>query len=474
MLCPKCNQSVADDARFCGHCGQPLSAAGNPDASTRPPPRGPVSDAGAGTAAWDSGSTASTRTLIDRVKNILITPKTEWPIIAAEPTSVAQLFKGYVIPLAAFAAVMNFIRMSLIGFGFWRLPVITGLIYALTRFGFALLGVYLVGLIIDALAPTFAGERNQRQAMKCAAYMFTPAAVGTVFALLPGLGGVLQLLAALYGIYILYLGLPVLMRSSQDKAVGYTATAVVCSIFVVLLLGVLISVFGRVTGYSLYPSPYGFQSGLTRAERQQQAAAAIGSLIAGAAQTPAAAPGAQTPTAGAQGAAATAAVVAALGGAMSGNRRVEPVDFQTLKTLLPDALPGMQRTDSAGNSQGAMGMKASSATGEYSGAGGTHVQIKIVDASAVSGLLGLADAMAANASSESDTGFEKNATVAGRPVHEKYDSRSKHGEVIAIVARRFTVDVSGDGIDMPAIEQCAALVDYSKLDAMRDAGLQSQ
>ncbi len=179
MLCPKCNQSVADDARFCGHCGQPLSSAGNPDASTDQPPRGPVSDAGAraarrrralhrrgdaagrlcaGTAAWDSGSTASTRTLIDRVKNILITPKTEWPIIAAEPTSVAQLFKGYVIPLAAFAAVMNFIRMSLIGFGFWRLPVITGLIYALTRFGFALLGVYLVGLIIDALAPTFAGS----------------------------------------------------------------------------------------------------------------------------------------------------------------------------------------------------------------------------------------------------------------------------------------------------------------------------
>ncbi len=210
---------------------------------------------GAGTTAWDSGSASSSRTLIDRVKNILITPKTEWPVIAAEPTGVAQLFKGYVIPLAAFSAVMNFIRMSLIGFGFWRLPVITGLTWALIRFGFALLGVYLVGRIIDALAPTFAGQHDQRQAMKTAAYMFTPAAVGTVFVLLPGIGGLLQFLAALYGIYILYLGLPVLMRSPQDKAAGYTATAVVCTIFVVLLLGVVISAFARVTGYRLYPSP---------------------------------------------------------------------------------------------------------------------------------------------------------------------------------------------------------------------------
>lgn len=285
MLCPKCNQPVADDARFCGHCGQPLSSAANPDAAPMRPPRGPVGGAGAsagtpppnatppaggaippggygaGAAAWDSGSAAISRTLIDRIKNILITPKTEWPIIAAEPTSVAQLFKGYVIPLAAFAAVMNFIRFSLIGFGFWRLPVLTGLLYALIRFAFALLGVYLVGLIIDALAPTFGAERNQRQAIKTAAYTFTPAAVGTVFVLLPGVGGLLQFLAALYGIYILYLGLPVLMRNPQDKSAGYTATAVVCSILVVLLLGVILSVFGRMTGYSLYSSPYGFNTG---------------------------------------------------------------------------------------------------------------------------------------------------------------------------------------------------------------------
>jgi Yip1 domain/Double zinc ribbon len=249
MLCPKCNQPVAEGARYCGHCGQPLSA------EAAAPPDG----AAAAAAAVDSGSAGSTRNLIERAKNILLTPKSEWPIIEAEPTSVSQLFKGYVIPLAAFAAVMLFIRASLIGIGIWRLPVMTGLLYALLRFGSALLGVYLVGLIIDRLAPTFAGQRNQRQAFKTAAYAFTPAAFGALLGLFPVLGPVLQLAAALYSIYLLYLGLPLLMRNPQDKAMGYTATTVVCAIFVMLLLGVIMSVFGRMTGYSPYAGPYGYR-----------------------------------------------------------------------------------------------------------------------------------------------------------------------------------------------------------------------
>lgn len=258
MLCPKCNQPVADDARFCGQCGQPLSAA-PPGATPAPGDATPPGGSAAGAAGWTSGSAASMRGLIDRAKRILLTPKSEWPIIEAEPTSVSQLYKGYVIPLAVFAAVMSFIRMSLIGVGFWRLPVITGLLYALLRFGFALLGVYLVGLIIDALAPTFAGQRYQRQALKTAAYAFTPAAFGALLGLFPVLGPVLQLAAALYSIYLLYLGLPVLMRSPHDKSVGYTATVVVCTIFVMLLLGIVMSVFGRMTGYSPYAGPYGYQ-----------------------------------------------------------------------------------------------------------------------------------------------------------------------------------------------------------------------
>jgi hypothetical protein len=208
-----------------------------------------------------STSTSAPGQLIDRAKNILVTPRTEWPIIRAESTGIAQLYTGYVMPLAAFSAVMSFIRMSLIGIGVLHMPVLTGLAYACANFGFALLVIYLSGLIIDALAPSFAGQRNQRQALKTAGYAFTPAALSALFGLLPGFGPLLQLLACLYGVYLLYLGLPVLMQSPREKVPGYTAAVVVCIILLGVVMILLMSAVVRMAGYSPYAGAYGAQSG---------------------------------------------------------------------------------------------------------------------------------------------------------------------------------------------------------------------
>jgi hypothetical protein len=163
------------------------------------------------------------------------------------------------MPLAAFSAVMSFIRMSLIGIGYWHMPVLRGLAYALANFGFALLGIYLFGLIIDGLAPSFAGRRDQRQALKTAAYAFTPAALGAVLGLLPVFGAFLRLIACVYAIYLLYLGLPILMQGPKEKVPGYTAAVVVCIILLGVVLGLLMSAVVRVAGYSPYPGAYGVQ-----------------------------------------------------------------------------------------------------------------------------------------------------------------------------------------------------------------------
>jgi hypothetical protein len=436
--------------------------------------------------------------LSDRIKNIVLTPKTEWPVIEAEPTTISQLYKGYVIPLAAFSALMAFVRMSVIGISSFRVPVLSGLTFALVNFVFLLLALYVVGWIIDMLAPTFAGQRDRRQAFKTAAYAFTPAAIASVFGLIGfGLGRLLQFAAAIYGIYLFYLGLPVLMRSPREKAPGYTAAVIVCVILLFIVFGIITWAVNPMRSHG----PFGMSgTAMTREDRQTQAAAQVGAMLAAAAQkmqeqqaaansnsnagagassapAPAAssAPAAAANAQGTQnGTAATAAMLASLGGAMSGNRRVDPVDFHTLKALLPESLPGMQRTNAEAGTQGALGMQASSAVGDYQGDGGTRAEIKIVDASAVSGLLNVAGSMAANNTSESDTGFEKETTVAGRNVHEKYDNRSKHGELIAIVANRFSVSVTGDGVDIGTLEKYAALVDFSKLDAMKDGGVRSQ
>jgi hypothetical protein len=194
--------------------------------------------AGGGSASGSAaGTTASLALpgLIERIKNIVLSPKLEWPVIAPEPTSITQLYIGYVMPLSALAAVLSFVHMSLIGVsvpfaGAIRTPIASGVMYSIVAFGFGLVGLFLVGLIINALAPTFSGVRDQRQALKVAAYSLTPAWFSAVLALSPVLPTLLQLIAGLYGIYVLYLGLPLLMRSPREKAVGYTAAVVICTI----------------------------------------------------------------------------------------------------------------------------------------------------------------------------------------------------------------------------------------------------
>jgi hypothetical protein len=131
--------------------------------------------------------------------------------------------------------------------GTFRMPFVAGLSMAIVSFVMALVGVFVIALVIDTLAPNFGGEKNQGQALKVAAYSFTPAWLAGVLNLIPMLG-VLVLLASLYGLYLLYLGLPVLMKAPEDKAVPYTAVVVVCAIVVSLVIGAVAGIFGGMGG----------------------------------------------------------------------------------------------------------------------------------------------------------------------------------------------------------------------------------
>ena len=178
-----------------------------------------------------------------RAQNIITTPNTEWPVIAAEQSSTGSLITGYVMPLAAIGAIAGFIGGSLVGttipfVGTYRAPFMVGLTSACFVFAMAIIGVVILAFIINALAPTFGGQQNSSQAMKVAVYSYTPAWIAGVLQIFPPLS-VLGVLAGLYGIYLLYLGLPHLMKAPQDKAVGYTAVVVVCAIVLTIVLGIV-------------------------------------------------------------------------------------------------------------------------------------------------------------------------------------------------------------------------------------------
>jgi hypothetical protein len=181
-------------------------------------------------------------TLIDRVKNIIVSPKTEWPAIDREPGDTAFLFKNYVAILAAIPAICGFIGGSIVGYsipgmGTVRMPVASGLANALIGYLLTFVIVYVVALIVDALAPTFGGRKNFPSALKLSVYSYTPAWLCGIFFLIPGLRFLTIL--GLYGLYLLWLGLPVLMKSPQERSLLYAAAIVVCAIVIGIVLGLI-------------------------------------------------------------------------------------------------------------------------------------------------------------------------------------------------------------------------------------------
>jgi uncharacterized membrane protein len=184
--------------------------------------------------------------LIERAKNICLSPRAEWQKIAGEAATTQSLFVGYAMILAAIPAICGFIGMTMIGMtmpiiGNFRTPVGAGLVQLIVGYVLGLVGVFILSLIINALAPTFDGQKDSIAALKVAVYSYTPSWLAGILMIIPLLG-MLVLIAALYGIYLLYLGLPALMKSPQEKSIGYTALIVVCAIVLGIIMSVIIGV----------------------------------------------------------------------------------------------------------------------------------------------------------------------------------------------------------------------------------------
>ena len=187
--------------------------------------------------------------IIERAKGIILTPKTEWEKIAAEPADVMSLFTGYAAILAVIPAVCGLLGSTLIGvslpiIGTVRTPMGSALAHMVLGYVFGLAVIYAVSWVVNALAPTFNGEKNPIAALKLVIYASTPVWIAGVLSLVPLLG-VLGIIAGLYGLYLLYLGLTPLMKSPQDKSIGYTALIVVCYIVLALIAA---SILGLLAG----------------------------------------------------------------------------------------------------------------------------------------------------------------------------------------------------------------------------------
>lgn len=180
--------------------------------------------------------------LVERAKGIMLKPAQTWETIKAEQTTIKDLFTSYAAILAIIPAAAGFIGMSLMGTSMlgihFRIPFLYGIIHAIISYVLTLVGVYVVAFVIDALAPSFGSRKDILSAVKVAVFSFTPAWIGGIFMILPMLS-ILTFLASLYGLYLLYTGLPILMETPREKTLGYFVVVIIVSIVVSLIINVL-------------------------------------------------------------------------------------------------------------------------------------------------------------------------------------------------------------------------------------------
>jgi hypothetical protein len=175
--------------------------------------------------------------ILSRAYGLIRDPAGEWRQIRDEETSVASLMLGYVAPLAVLPPLCGLLGQLAFGRGLTGPPAQL-LVGAVISFLVFMALVFFLGYLINAVAESFEGERSELAAMKVAAFTPTPAFLLGVFSLWPDLWWV-----ALFGVaasaYLLYRGLPILMKAPEDRALSYAATVAVTGLIALVIMGVL-------------------------------------------------------------------------------------------------------------------------------------------------------------------------------------------------------------------------------------------
>ena len=200
--------------------------------------------------------------LVDRARAMIVSPAREWPAVAIEPTAIRTLFTSYIIPLAAISSIFGFVGSFILTTVFLHsgasgasdasgaigVSISVSLVGAIIQFAFAILGVTIIALVAEALAPSFDGTKDRAQAFKWIGYAYTATWVAGFALLVPVVGSIVGLVGGLYSLYVLYLGAQPMMNVPQTKALGYTVVVVIVALVINLTaVSVTFAIVGALT-----------------------------------------------------------------------------------------------------------------------------------------------------------------------------------------------------------------------------------
>ena len=353
--------------------------------------------------------------LVARVKNLLLSPHAEWDVIGLEAADPSKLIVGYVIPLAALPAVATVFGLSVLGVEVEgetiRAPWIWMLASAALFFVLSVVGVLVFALLINGLAPTFSAERNYVQALKVSGYSITSAMVAGIATAVPALG-IVALIGASYSLYLLFLGVPKLMKPAPDSATNYSIVATLCALGLGLVVGLAAMATIGPYAHVLFPQLASMPGmGAPRA-----AATTLAPVNPAPASLLAAAPPVASPPG--------------------------LVSTDALKALAPAKLAGFDRVSLGVEVSGLSASKSVSLDAEYRN-GKRFIEIEITHSPTIASVIGFGGPATSEYDRETAEGYSRRRREGVAIVVEEWNKASKSGSYARLTDDQFYVKASG-------------------------------
>ena len=346
--------------------------------------------------------------LIARVKNLLLSPRTEWDVIDREITTPKKLVVTYVAPLAAIPTIAFVIGLSVLGFQGARadpllLSASAGLFYALT-----IGSVFVFAWLINWLAPRFGAERSFQQAFKVAGYSLTAAMMAGIVTVIPALG-VFALLGATYSLYLLFIGAPKVMHAPERSALNYAIVSIIVAVGMALGVGLV----------------------------GMAAAGPSGSLIPQMAQLPFQEPTTASGTRSSQ-------ILPSSAGQLGPGGPAADSDGD-LRRAAPEKLLGLDRVSVGVERRGLPGKRTVQLDAEYRGRGSRQLSLQIVLSQAMAEAIGFGGPSVLEFDRETPEGYTRRRRISDAIVTEEWNEASRTGSYGRLVDNRFYVKAAGGG-----------------------------
>ena len=382
-------------------------------------------------------------------------------MIAAEGGDVASIYTGWVMILAAIPAVASFIGMTLFGIGGFgitiRVPIFAALLNMVMGYVLTLVMVFVLALIVEALAPTFGGTKDRIAALKVVAYSFTAVWVAGVLSIVPALGA----LGGLIG--LIWTDLPPLHRAAAadagtpaDKAGAYTAVVIVCGIIAAVVIGAVSSLF--MSGSMASASAMGSDVGRRRRRHHDQGRRRK--------QRHHRRPGhgrhGQARGGSRQAHGIGAEVGRRRGGGQGDGRHPRRGDRHrrhgaaSIRRRSRRCCPSRSATSSATRSRPSRARPWASAAPRPRPAtrrASKRVELSITDTGGLAGLATMAGWANMTMDKETDGKIEKVYKDGARTVREEYRKDGSSGEMTVILANGVIVEADGTGVDIGALKK---------------------